>query len=216
MNLYNNSIKIISNAVIFSHEGYSVRGQASATLKRDVIIYSFGDVSVNQSFATKVGKCCINSFSATKFFNPIHVIEIIGVAICNLVKQHSVNFLIHFQYSPFKGNLVVDNSNSTCESGNPTSVTHPSCPPSKSVKPLALCEPSSNLSLHGQFGLTRSACEWALGASVPGVSFVCSFSTFLDASVGKAAVIAVASVMTLRRRINKGIQCFLFLTMCDW
>lgn len=100
--------------------------------------------------------------------------------------------------------------------GLPPGVTHQSCPPLKSVKPLALSEPASNLSLHGQFDLTRSACEGALGVSVPGVSFVCSFSTFLDASVGKAAVIAVASVMTLRRRINKGIQCFLFLTMCDW
>lgn len=95
-------------------------------------------------------------------------------------------------------------------------IKHPSCPPSAHVKPLALCELSNIDSLHGQFGLTRSACEWALGASVPGVSFVCSSNTFLDASVGKAAVIAVASVMTLRRRINKGIQCFLFLTMCDW
>lgn len=59
-------------------------------------------------------------------------------------------------------------------------ITHPSCPPLKSVKPLALSEPASNLSLHGQFGLTRSACKGALGASVPGVSFgsACRFLLF--------------------------------------
>lgn len=59
-------------------------------------------------------------------------------------------------------------------------IKHPSCPPLKSVKPLALSEPASNLSLHGQFGLTRSDCEVALGASVPGVSFgsACRFLLF--------------------------------------
>lgn len=59
-------------------------------------------------------------------------------------------------------------------------IKHRSCPPLKRVEPLALSVPTSNLSLHGQFGLTRSACEVALGASVPGVSFgsACRFLLF--------------------------------------
>lgn len=89
-------------------------------------------------------------------------------------------------------------------------IKHPSCPPLKSVKPLALSEPASNLSLHGPFGLTRSACEWALGASVPGVSFGSAWRFLFDvpASIGGATLLGASKNGAALRVHPKGYEKF--------
>lgn len=94
--------------------------------------------------------------------------------------------------------------------GLPPGVTHPSCPPSAHVKPLALCELSNIDSLHGQFGLTRSACEWALGASVPGVSFGSAWRFLFDvpASIGGATLLGASKNGAALRVHPKGYEKF--------